>query len=124
MDVNAMDAAYILGVDCTPLWYQVLSFTGSMTAIRVMICGLQTQTHSIWTGVVVHASHNVFLMSFYGQLLTQGAAGDVWCYVAGECGLFQLGCYNVMAVIVLGLVGRQSFDAGSIMAVSQPTNNP
>ena len=95
-----------------------------MTAIRVLICRLQTQSHSIWTGVVVHAAHNVFLMSFYGQLLTQGAAGDVWCFVAGECGLFQMGFYIAMAVIVLGLVGRQSIDAESIMAASQPPNDP
>ena len=50
--------------------YQLVAFTLTLVGSRIIMCWMQgPNSYSIWTSVIYHASHNLFLVSVFGQLV-------------------------------------------------------
>jgi len=81
-----------------PTWYAFLIFTLSIVGISFIINWLRLKSGSVWTGVLLHASHNLFVQNVFDRLTTNtghtqyittefGAglavlylAGGYWCW--------------------------------------------
>ena len=63
----------------TPAWYGLICFTVSITAVSFIFTWYRMKSGSLWTGVLLHASHNLFIQSFFTPL-TQPNAKSPWYY--------------------------------------------
>ncbi|MFC2093056.1 CPBP family intramembrane glutamic endopeptidase [Bacteroidota bacterium] len=80
----------------TPLWVQLPGFTLCLIGASFVRTVLVSQSKSLWTGVVLHASHNIVLMGiFYEMTVKQGYSG----YLVSETGVFLGIVYIIIAVI-------------------------
>jgi len=80
----------------TPLWVQLPGFTLCLIGASFIRTVLVSKSKSLWTGAVLHASHNVVLMGiFYEMTVKQGYAG----YLVSESGVFLGIVYIFIAVI-------------------------
>jgi membrane protease YdiL (CAAX protease family) len=65
----------VYGTGETPLWYRLVCFTVTMTAVSFGFAWLRLRSGSLWTGVWMHASHNLFIQGvFPGLTVSAGAA--------------------------------------------------
>ena len=49
----------------TPVWYGILCFTIMVVSISFVFTWFRLKSGSLWTGVMLHASHNLFIQSFF-----------------------------------------------------------
>lgn len=49
----------------TPWWYGLGCFTVMVLGMSVIMAWLRSRSGSLWTGVVFHASHNLFIQGFF-----------------------------------------------------------
>ena len=84
----------------TPKWYAVLMFVIMVLGISFAFAWLRLKSGSLWTGVVLHASHNLFVQVIFTPLTAQT---PVTPYIIDEfgCGL------AILAVIVAFLFWRK-----------------
>lgn len=54
-----------------PTWYAVLMFTLMVLGINTLFSWLRLKSGSLWTAVLLHASHNVFVQSLFTPLTIQ-----------------------------------------------------
>jgi uncharacterized protein len=54
----------------TPTWYGLTCFTVMVVAISFVFAWMRLKSGSLWTGVLLHASHNLFIQSFFDPLTT------------------------------------------------------
>ena len=52
----------------TPIWYAALCFTVMLFGINFAFCWLRLKSGSVWTGVLLHASHNLFIQQVFTPL--------------------------------------------------------
>jgi CAAX protease family protein len=52
----------------TPLWFALTCFTVMVIAISFPLAWLRLKSGSVWTGAVIHASHNLFIQSILTPL--------------------------------------------------------
>jgi uncharacterized protein len=52
----------------TPLWFALTCFTVMVVAISFPLAWLRLKSGSLWTGAVIHASHNLFIQSILTPL--------------------------------------------------------
>jgi membrane protease YdiL (CAAX protease family) len=79
-----------------PLWVALPGFTLVAIALSLLRTGLRLGSGSLWTGVILHASHNMFTMgSFYTLTVHQGYAN----YLVSETGVFLGIIYIIVATI-------------------------
>jgi membrane protease YdiL (CAAX protease family) len=57
----------LYGTD-TPLVYQLFFFTLCLMSMSVIMTYIRLKTNSLWTAVIFHMSHNVFLQKFFGPM--------------------------------------------------------
>jgi uncharacterized protein len=76
----------------TPGWYSALCFTAMVIGIATVFAWMRLKSGSVWTGMLLHASHNLFIQGVFDPLTQDTAATK---YVRGEFGV---------ALAVLGLV--------------------
>ena len=74
----------VYGPSSTPLWYRMLFFTITLTAVSFAFTWLRVRSGSLWTGVFLHAGHNIFIQSVYPRLTTHS---DVLPYLTDEFGV-------------------------------------
>ena len=67
----------------TPTWYYLTSITVTVPAISFVMTWMRLKSGSLWTGVILHASHNTFIQQFFQPLTVDNARTR---YVAGEFG--------------------------------------
>jgi len=80
----------------TPLWVALPGFTFCLIGASFVRTVLVSKSKSLWTGVVLHVSHNVILMGiFYEMTVNEGYAG----YLVSETGVFLGIVYIISAVI-------------------------
>lgn len=48
-----------------PAWYGLSCFTASVVSISFVYTWFRLKSASLWTGVMLHASHNLFVQSFF-----------------------------------------------------------
>lgn len=70
----------------TPLWYALLCFTIMAVGISFAFAWLRLKSGSVWTAMLLHASHNLFIQSIFDPITVDTG---VTKYVSGEfgCGL-------------------------------------
>ena len=98
-------------------------FFMSVTIAAGITAWLRLQSGSIWPAVLFHASHNVFLQTFFDPLtITTGRAG----YFATEGGLGMVVAYAIILVILLkvGGVPKTKDDATAPMPEQQTRSSP
>lgn len=85
----------VYGTTASPLWYRLVCFTVTMTAVSFAFSWFRIRSGSLWTGVWMHASHNIFFQSIY-PALTVGGAATPW--LIDEFGAFSAGAAVLVAV--------------------------
>jgi membrane protease YdiL (CAAX protease family) len=76
-----------------PVWFAVLSFTLGITAGSFIVTWLRLRSGSVWTAVLMHASHNAWV-GLFDRLTVEN---DVTPYVTSEFGLGLALVYGVLA---------------------------
>ncbi|MGC1303706.1 MAG: type II CAAX endopeptidase family protein [Caulobacteraceae bacterium] len=70
----------------TPWWYGLSCFTVFVVSVSVMLTWLRLRSNSVWPCAILHASHNLFIQSFFTPLTTH--KGNITAYMIDEFGLF------------------------------------
>ncbi|MDB4902229.1 MAG: family intrarane metalloprotease protein [Mucilaginibacter sp.] len=52
----------------TPAWYGLTCFTVMVISISFVFTWFRLKSNSLWTGAILHASHNLFIQSFFTPL--------------------------------------------------------
>jgi membrane protease YdiL (CAAX protease family) len=52
----------------TPAWYALICFTMMVVSISFVFAWMRLKSGSLWTGVFLHASHNLFIQSIFTPL--------------------------------------------------------
>jgi membrane protease YdiL (CAAX protease family) len=68
----------------TSRWYSALCFTPMVIGIATVLAWMRLKSGSVWTGMLLHASHNLFTQCIFDPL-TQDTV--VTKYVRGEFGV-------------------------------------
>jgi membrane protease YdiL (CAAX protease family) len=61
----------------TPAWYGLLCFTVMVVSISFVFTWYRLKSGSLWTGVMLHASHNLFIQTFFTPM-TSDKANTAW----------------------------------------------
>jgi membrane protease YdiL (CAAX protease family) len=61
----------------TPSWYGLTCFTVMVVAIAVVFAWLRLKSGSLWTGAILHASHNLYVQAIFTPL-TQDRGKTAW----------------------------------------------
>jgi len=67
----------------TPAWYGAACFTALVIGISFAFAWMRLKSGSLWTGVFLHASHNLFIQRVFDPLTTDTG---ITKYVTGEFG--------------------------------------
>jgi uncharacterized protein len=79
-----------------PLGYSVMCFTVLVIGMSFLFAWMRLKSGSVWTGMLLHASHNLFIQSFFDPLTRHARITDLWTTEFGA-GLALMGI--VLAVI-------------------------
>jgi CAAX protease family protein len=77
-----------------PKWFALLFFTMNITAISFIFAWFRLRSGSVWTSVILHASHNLFIQSVFDRLTVDAGATE---YVTTEFGAGLTVAYAVIA---------------------------
>jgi membrane protease YdiL (CAAX protease family) len=94
----------------TPAWYGLTCFTLMVVGISFVFAWLRLRSGSLWTGVMLHASHNVFIQRVFTPLTTDTGRT---AYVIDEFGWMLA----VVAVGVAFLAWRRRGDVSQVMPI-------
>jgi membrane protease YdiL (CAAX protease family) len=61
-----------------PLWYSVMCFTVMVLGISFLFAWMRLKSGSVWTGVLLHASHNLFVQAFFDAQTRRARVTDLW----------------------------------------------
>jgi membrane protease YdiL (CAAX protease family) len=67
-----------------PSWYSLLTFTVGIISMSFVITWFRLKSNSLWTAVMLHASHNLFVQAFFDPITIQNEHTK---YFTGEFGL-------------------------------------
>ena len=67
----------------TPAWYSLTCFTVMVIGLSFIFAWIRLKSGSLWTGVVMHASHNLFVQAFFDPITSDTGKTK---YVIGEFG--------------------------------------
>jgi len=79
-----------------PIWFGLVVFAISFMAISFVLAWLRLKSGSVWTAVLFHASHNLFVQDVFDPLTRSGPATQ---YVTTEFGLGLAFVYSAAAII-------------------------
>lgn len=79
-----------------PLWYSVTCFTVMVVGISFLFAWMRLKSGSVWTGMILHASHNLFIQAFFDAHTRHARFTVLWTTEFGA-GLALVGI--VVAVI-------------------------
>jgi CAAX protease family protein len=66
-----------------PTWYSLICFTVMVIGIAFLFAWLRLKSASVWTGMLLHASHNIFIQGFFDPLTRPAPVTN---YLIGEFG--------------------------------------
>jgi len=66
-----------------PVWYSILCFVALVLGVSFLFAWMRLKSGSVWTGMFLHASHNLFIQGIFDPLTR---AGPLTKYVTGEFG--------------------------------------
>ena len=79
-----------------PLWFGLSMFTVSLMSISVILTWMRMRTGSVWTAVVLHASHNLFIQNLFDPMTISHELTE---YVTTEFGVGLAFVYSVVAIV-------------------------
>jgi membrane protease YdiL (CAAX protease family) len=79
-------------------WYGLLCFTVMVLGISFLFAWMRLKSGSLWTGVLLHGSHNLFIQNFFDPITTDTGRTP---YIIGE-----FGAGLAIAAICLGIYFR------------------
>jgi len=82
----------------TPAWYGLACFTVMVVGTSFVFAWMRLRSGSVWTGMLLHASHNLFIQSIFDRL-TGNTGRTPW--ITGEFGIGLAIMAIVVAVICL-----------------------
>jgi membrane protease YdiL (CAAX protease family) len=82
----------------SPLWLSLPGFTLVLVGASFIRTVLVEKSNSLWTGVVLHASHNVILMGMFNEMTAKEGEFNVHYFVS-ETGPFLGLIYVIVAII-------------------------
>jgi membrane protease YdiL (CAAX protease family) len=91
----------------TPAWYGVTCFTIMVLGITFAFTYYRLKSGSLWTGVLMHASHNLFIQGVFDPFSKQT---DISKYVIGEFGA-ALAIMGIIVGIIFWRLGVKEFSA-------------
>jgi len=68
----------------TPWWFELPCFAVMIVSSSVVMAWLRWRSGSLWTGAIFHASHNLFIQSFFTPMTA--ARGEITRYSIDEFG--------------------------------------
>lgn len=79
-----------------PVWYSLVCFMVMVLGISFLFAWMRLKSGSVWTGMLLHASHNIFIQAFFDPLMW---SLPVTKYLTGEFGAGLAIVAVVIAVI-------------------------
>ena len=80
----------------TPLWISLPGFTLAAIGLSFLRTILRLKSGSLWTGVILHASHNLYAMGIFHDLTVKEGYAS---YLVSETGIFLGIVYVIVAII-------------------------
>ncbi len=102
-----------------PVWYSVVCFSVMVLGISFLFAWMRLKSGSVWTGMILHASHNLFVQAFYDAQTRPGRLTDLWTTEFGA-GLALAG----IGVALIFYARRNELTAAAVEPrVSQPSRS-
>jgi membrane protease YdiL (CAAX protease family) len=79
-----------------PLWYSVICFTVLVIGISFLLAWMRLKSGSLWTGMILHASHNLFIQAFFDSFTRHSRVKVYWTT--------EFGAGLALASIVVALI--------------------
>lgn len=79
-----------------PLWYSLVCFTVMVLGISFLFAWMRLKSGSVWTGVLLHASHNLFVQGFFDAQTRRARVTDLWTT--------EFGAGLAIAALVVGII--------------------
>jgi uncharacterized protein len=61
-----------------PLWYSIACFTVMVLGISFLFAWMRLKSRSVWTGMLLHASHNLFVQAFFDSQTRRARVTGLW----------------------------------------------
>jgi CAAX protease family protein len=61
-----------------PLWFSIASFTVLVLGISFLLAWMRLKSGSVWTGMLLHASHNLFVQAFFDAQTRRARVTGLW----------------------------------------------
>ena len=81
---------------CTPPWYGLSCFTAMAVFISFAAAWLRLKSGSLWTGTLLHASHNLFVQVVFDPFTVESGRTK---WITGEFGIALVITTAVVALI-------------------------
>lgn len=79
-----------------PAWYSVTCFVVMVLGISFVFAWMRLKSGSVWTGMLLHASHNCFIQAFFDPQTRHARLTDLWTT--------EFGAGLALAGIVLAII--------------------
>jgi uncharacterized protein len=103
-----------------PLWYGLVMFSLSLTAMSFILVWLREQSGSVWPAVALHASHNLFVQDVFDPMTRSGPLTQ---FVTSEFGVGLVIAYAIVAYVCWRSSRAQRFGTTAFHRVS-PASSP
>jgi membrane protease YdiL (CAAX protease family) len=103
-----------------PAWYGVGCFTIMVIGISFAFAYLRLKSGSLWTGVLLHASHNLFIQGIFDTFSRETKISK---YVIGEFGA-ALAIMGIVVGVIYWRMGTKDFSTNTSPANLEPTPIP
>src|SRR5262249_39581032 len=91
----------------TPTWYGLTCFTTMVVGISFVFAYLRLKSGSLWTGVLLHASHNLFIQNVFDSLTQESNSSK---YIIGEFGA-ALAIMGIVFGFAFWRIGAREFSS-------------
>jgi CAAX protease family protein len=79
-----------------PLWYSIACFTVMVLGISFLFAWMRLRSGSVWTGMLLHASHNLFVQAFFDAQTRRARVTGLWTT--------EFGAGLALAALVVALI--------------------
>jgi membrane protease YdiL (CAAX protease family) len=80
----------------TPAWYGLTCFTVSIIGVSFVFAWMRLKSGSLWTAMLIHASHNLFIRRIFTPLTTD--TGHTKCFID------EFGAGLAITTVIAGLI--------------------
>ena len=87
----------VYGPENLPIWYQLITFTAMAFFLSFVFTWLRMASGSLWTGVLLHASHNKYTQGVFPRFTTETGFTE---YAQGEFSFIMLVLIIIIAFVL------------------------